>query len=398
MLGLGTIQRTLDVFARAVGKIPAVDEKFKIRARLFGPFPNGPAIWMHGASLGECKMLLSLARILKADVPEIPRVVLTTQKAEVLDFLNPQAEALGISMGMAPLDSPRALRLFMREVNPRMLILAENELWPGYLEAFRKRFRTPRVALVSGRFYRCLTSRNFDAIGFACMQTGADVDRFVAAGDDLVPQKTIVGGDWKLLPFAKSDGEVRPPRNPTVDFAFLSFHLEERRPLLKMLRAAIERGCAVVFAARFDADSVRLERLFSRNGLLTLKWPQVRKGCVSVVDGYGKLPAVLGVSRVAVIGGSFARTLGVHDFWEPLKMGVTTCIGPFARGQDAVVSSLVRDGALVQLRRPDELGKVRTARADAAGRFLAYEREKALAAYKAFVEYVRQTLNPETFQ
>lgn len=398
MLGLGTIQRTLDVFARAVGKIPAVDEKFKIRARLFGPFPSGPAIWMHGASLGECKMLLSLARILKADFPEIPKVVLTTQKAEVLDFLKPQAEASGLSMGMAPVDSPRALRLFMREVKPQMLILAENELWPGYLEIFRKRFRTPRVALVSGRFYSCLTSRSFDAIGFASMQTGSDAGRFIAAGDGLTPQKTIVGGDWKLLPFAKSDGEVRPPQDPTVDLAFLSFHLEERRPLLKMLRVALGRGDAVVFASRFDTDSARFEELFSRSGLQTVKWPLVCKGSVSVVEGYGKLSAVLGSSRAAVVGGSFARTLGVHDFWEPLKMGVTTYIGPFSRGQSAVVRSLVRAGALLQLKCPDELGKVQTARADAARRFLAGEREKVLAVYKAFVEYVRQTLKPETFQ
>lgn len=79
--------------AKAVAKVPIADKHFRLNERLEGPWPAGPFLWMHGASLGECKMLLNLARALQADIPDCPRILVTTQKAEVLDFLRGACKA-----------------------------------------------------------------------------------------------------------------------------------------------------------------------------------------------------------------------------------------------------------------------------------------------------------------
>lgn len=398
MFGIRTFQRTLGVAARVACDIPSLNRKFKIRERVSGPFPEGPCVWMHGASLGECKMLLSLFPFLKKDVPEMPPVVLTTQKAEVLAFLKPLAKNLGIQMCMAPLDTPCSVKNFVKCAKPAVLVLAENELWPGYLDAMRKLSKAPRIALVSGRFRRCADVRNFDAIGFACMQTDADLTRFVAAGDYLISHKAIVGGNWKLLSWAKSGENSACPKNPRVDAAFLSFHWKERKPLLKMLELAAKRDEVIVFAPRRSGDLKKFNPFFGQQKIKTVKWPELKPGCVSVVEGYGKLSEVLAESKISVIGGSFSRTLGVHDFWEPLKMGVTTCIGPYCRGQRAAVSALLREGALIQITSPEKLGKRLSANPETVERFLCREREKVISSYDAFVEYVRRTLNLEAFQ
>ncbi len=398
MFGIQTFQRTLGVAARIACDIPALERKFKIRERVSGPFPEGPCVWMHGASLGECKMLLSLFPFLKKDVPEMPPVVLTTQKAELLDFLKTKEKNLGIQTCMAPLDTPRSMSVFVKCAKPAMLILAENELWPGYLNAMRKISKTPKVALVSGRFRRCADTRNFDAIGFASMQTGSDSTRFVSAGDYLLSHKTIVGGNWKLLSWAKSGVKIACPKNPTVDVAFLSFHWEERKPLLKMLDSTANQGKVAVFAPRYADDLEKFESCFVQNKLKLVTWPEIKPGCVSVVEGYGKLSEVLAESKTSVIGGSFSRTLGVHDFWESLEMGVTTCIGPYSRGQRTAVSALLRDGALIQITSPEKFGKSLSLNPEAAEDFLCREREKVVSSYNAFVEYVRRTLNLEIFR
>ena len=78
MFGLNAIRRTLGIVALAAGKVPSFNEKFKIQDRIRGPFPKGPCFWMHGASLGECKMLLSLAKILRAELPDLPLPALIT--------------------------------------------------------------------------------------------------------------------------------------------------------------------------------------------------------------------------------------------------------------------------------------------------------------------------------
>ena len=41
------------------------------------------------------------------------------------------------------------------------------------------------------------------------------------------------------------------------------------------------------------------------------------------------------------MGGSFDRRLGVHDFWEPLQMGVSTCVGPYAKGHELSTNFLI---------------------------------------------------------
>ena len=132
MVGLNALRSTLGAIAWVASRVSSVESRYKIRSRMYGPFSSGPCFWLHGASLGECKMLLSLAQILKRDVPEIPRILITTQKTEVLEFLKPAVEELGFETSLAPLDSPAVMRRFMESVQPVMLVLAENELWPGY--------------------------------------------------------------------------------------------------------------------------------------------------------------------------------------------------------------------------------------------------------------------------
>ena len=92
--------------AKAVAKVPIVDRQFRINERLEGPWPEGPFLWLHGASLGECKMLLNLAKALQADIPDCPKILITTQKAEVLDHLRETCKACEIVMSIAPADTP----------------------------------------------------------------------------------------------------------------------------------------------------------------------------------------------------------------------------------------------------------------------------------------------------
>lgn len=392
MFGLNAIRKTFGVVALAAGKVSSFNEKFKIQDRIDGPFPEGPCFWMHGASLGECKMLLSLAKILKEENPSLPQILITTQKVEVLKFLAPIADQEGILVSIAPLDTQRAVRNFMKSVKPVLLVLAENELWPGFLAAMRARSIRPSVALVSGRFYRCVDTGEFGAIGFVSMQTGADLTRFVAAGDYSVSAKTIVGGDWKLLSWAKSGVEVEPPKDPTVDTAFLSFHKEEWKPLSQMLQTAVHENEAVVLAPRFEEELCRFRAGLLKENIPTVEWPEVKKGVVSLVTTYGKLTEVLKVSKSSVIGGSFSRTLGVHDFWESLKMGVSTSVGPYSRGQQASVEALLREGAIAQIKTPADYATRRVPDVKVVYSFLAHEREKVISSYKAFESYIHMTL------
>jgi 3-deoxy-D-manno-octulosonic-acid transferase len=107
-------------------KVPALNTRFNINSRLEGPWPEGPFLWFHGASLGECRMLLNLSKCLQEDLPNCPQILITSQKTEVVEFL--QNSGAPVSVALAPVDTPQAMNRFMKTVLPIALILAENEL------------------------------------------------------------------------------------------------------------------------------------------------------------------------------------------------------------------------------------------------------------------------------
>ncbi len=392
MIGLEIVRNVVGVVARVASKVAPLNEKFRIAERLDGPFAEGPCLWMHGASLGECRMLLGLAKILADEVSGLPPILITTQKVEVENFLKPLAAQCGFSVSIAPLDTSQGMERFLKKADPLLLVLAENELWPGFLSAMRQRFKRPSVALVSGRFYRCLSVEAFGCIGFVSMQTSADLARFMAACDYLVSAKSIVGGDWKLLPWSKNPGQNPKTGEPLLDTVFLSFHREELKPLAKMVELAMSAGEAVAVAPRFESEVPVFRSAFSKMNISVVEWPSVKRGAVSLVTAYGKFSAVLRISRSAVVGGSFARSLGVHDFWEPLRMNVPTCIGPYFRGQREAVRELIREKALAQIQKASEYPSRKFPSSEDVGRFLSRERERILASYEAFRRFVETVL------
>lgn len=288
-------------------------KKYKILERLCVPKVCDGAsgcggvrpLWLHGASLGECRMLVSVARALKSDWAECPPILLTTQKAEAVEPLSKMAGGV-CRVAIAPADLPFVVWRFVRRLNPMALVLGENELWPGYVRCMRDR----GLALVSGRVRKTPPWVDFKKFGFVSMQSD--------------------GGNWKILDWARSGAEVCPPKDPDVDVFFISFHKEELPAFLSLAEAAVVKNEAVVLAPRrLEEAELFCDALRAKN-FKVMAWPEIQKGAVSVVKKFGLVREILGRSRRAVVGGSFDKSLGVHDFWEPLCAGVETSVGPFA--------------------------------------------------------------------
>lgn len=347
-------------------------------------------MWFHGASLGECRMLLNVAKYIQEDIKNCPKILITTQKTDVLEFL--QQSGSDISCCIAPADTPYTMVRFIKKVRPIGLVLAENELWPGYLSSMRKISLKPAVAIISGRFQRAVSKSDFSAIGFACMQSGGDLSRLASLCSPETASKIQIGGDWKLLPWVRSNNGIEAPKNPTVDTTFLSMHFSEWNSLLRMTLSSIKRQESVVIIPRRleEVDSFRNE--LRDQELLVVEWPLVQKGAVSLVSRYGQTFEVLSKSKTAVVGGSFARTLGVHDFWEPLQLGVSTCVGPYSHGQKATVEALVREGVLSQLRSTADYSKRDLPDIRLVKTFLTHERAKISESYTQFVAYLNDLI------
>lgn len=383
-------REALGSVAKVAAKVPVIENKYHVKDRLRGPWPKGPFLWLHGASLGECKMLLNLAKCLQEDLPDCPRLLVTTQKVEVLSYI--KESGVDVTASIAPADIPTTMKSFVASVKPLGLILAENELWPGYLSSMLRISTRPSVAVVSGRFHRAVPGMDYSAIGFVSMQTGSDLSRFFSVATRTNKSRMVIGGDWKLLPWVRSGKCVTAPENPTVDTAFISMHIQEWASLCRMVASCIKREESVVLVPRRLSEVADFRKALLDQEINFVDWPLVQKGAVSIVSQFGVTKNVFAVSKTAVIGGSFARGLGVHDFWEPLEQGVATCVGPYAEGQKETVATLVREGVLAQLQSTAEFSKRNTPDVRLVQSFLAHESAKISDSYQQLIDFLKNLL------
>ena len=375
--------------ARAACLLPGLDQEYRIEERLSGPWPAGPYLWLHGASLGECRMLQNLACALREDWADCPKILITSQKAEVVSYLNDACAGIA-DVSIAPADIPSVLDSFVKSVQPLGLVLAENELWPGYLSTMSKLSTRRNVALVSGRYRRSFPFINFSGMGYACMQTASDLGRFTYASKGFVP--CTMGGDWKLLNWARDGGLVCVPQNTTIDVVFLSFHQEEAEAFISMAKDSVDKGDSVVLLPRRLSELNLFRKLLKEAELPVVDYPTVQRGTVSLVSRFGLSREILLKSRSAVVGGSFDRRLGVHDFWEPLQMGVSTCVGPYAKGHEDVVTKLVAAHVVGQIHTPSDFLRRRFPSSDVVRTYLMCERMKVLNSYKLLLNFLKGIL------
>ena len=375
--------------AKAASKWPGLDRKYHIEERLSGPWPDGPYLWLHGASLGECRMLQVLACALKEDLADCPKILITSQKVEVVSFLKDSCAGVA-DVAIAPADVPSSLHSFVSSVQPLGLVLAENELWPGYLSIMSKLSTRRNVALVSGRYRKSFPLLDFSGMGYACMQTASDLGRFTYASKGFVP--CTMGGDWKLLNWARDGGLVCVPEKPSIDVVFVSFHQEEAEAFVSMAKDSVDKGESVVLMPRRLSELNQFRKVLQEAELPVVDYPTVERGAVSLVSRFGLSREIFLKSRSAVMGGSFDRRLGVHDFWEPLQMGVSTCVGPYAKGHDDVVSRLVAAHVLAQIHTPSDYLRRRTPAVDTVRTFLMGEKRKVLNSYKLLLNFIKGLL------
>ena len=241
------------------------------------------------------------------------------------------------------------MKNFLATVKPIALILGENELWPGYLSTMKRLCLKPSVAIVSGRFHAAIPGIDFSPIGFASMQTGGDLSRFLNVASRANIAKMMIGGDWKILPWVRSGSEVKAPENPTIDTVFVSMHMAEWASLCRMVVSSIKRQESVVLVPRRLEEVETFRKALIEQELTVVEWPLVQKGAVSMVNKFGLTKEVFAISKSAIIGGSFSRGL-----WRPRLLG--TAPGgcrhlhrALSAGQKEKAAALVREGVIVQL-------------------------------------------------
>jgi 3-deoxy-D-manno-octulosonic-acid transferase len=112
----------------------------------FSARPERP-IWFHAVSMGEVKLAVSLARLVREQLPRVPLLLSTTTPTG--RALAERLLAREIGLIYYPLDFYGAVKRAFALLRPRLFVALETELWPNFLDRAR-RSGVP-LFLVNGR-------------------------------------------------------------------------------------------------------------------------------------------------------------------------------------------------------------------------------------------------------
>jgi 3-deoxy-D-manno-octulosonic-acid transferase len=332
-----------------------------------------PCIWLHAVSVGEVNLLAPLLARLEQQHPEWACVISTTTKT---GFDLAKKKYAPRTVFYCPLDFSWAVRVAVKRVRPRLLVLAELELWPNLIRIARK--SGARVAVVNGRLsdrslrgyrrIRPLIARWLQSLDAIAVQNAEYAARFQELGAR--PDRVLLTGSIKF------DGAQTDRRNPKTqqlarlagigdgDTVFLAGSTQEPEEELALqvyreLADDYPRLRLIVtprHPERFEEVASLLERCglrWQRRSRLDEEGadPQAR---VLLVDAIGELGAWWGTAQIGFVGGSMG-TRGGQNMIEPAAYGVAVSFGPATDNFRDVVALLRQRDAAVVVANRDEL-------------------------------------------
>lgn len=323
--------------------------------------PDGTLIWLHGASVGETRVNLTLAAALAAARPDAS-LLITTHTLTGAETARRELPARAIHQ-FAPLDTPGAALRFLDHWRPDLAVFAESELWPNLIAAASA--RGVPLALVNAR----MSARSMMRWARRAPKSAAWLlSRFawIGAADRLTAQglTALAGREAPRIGNLKLDA---PP--PGVDAAALadlraltgarpvwcaaSTHAGEEETVLEAHRtlciAAPET--LLILVPRHPDRGDDVEALVRDAGFSAARrsrgeapGPDTE---VYLADTLGEMGLFLRAALVTLLGGSLVRNIGGHNPAEPVGAGSALLTGPYTHNFADVFAELEAAGGAV---------------------------------------------------
>ncbi len=327
-------------------------------------------IWIHAVSVGEVNAVRPLLAALKKRHPESP-IVLSTVTDTGQEIARQLAEPSATFY--LPIDLRTCCRRTVQRVNPRLLILAETEIWPNLLAVLNE-CAIP-VVLINGRLsdksfprYRRIRrwmKPNLERIALFLVQTETDAERFREIGVN--PDRIKVAGNLKFD--GVRVGEDPETRNHWRELLGMSDHEVlvaggstfegEEEILLNVWRQLQEKHPVKLILAprhpeRFSTVATLLRRTGTPFALRSTIGETTEKAPVILLDTMGELVSVYAASDIAFLGKSMCGVGGQNPV-EPAARGIPVVFGPHMENFRVAAQILLASGAAAQVHGEQEL-------------------------------------------
>lgn len=320
--------------------------KIGLKRQKILPKGDKKCVWIHATSLGEAMSTKQLVeKIGKAKDRHIIFSTFTSVGYEYAKTLRGVDQVI-----ILPSDLKGVMRDLIKKIQPDLFVLIESDYWFHCLTELKK-YGT-KMVLVGGRisdrsykrfkrvpiFSRSLFS-NFDRF---LLQDSFMKEKFLGLG--VFEEKIDVIGNLKLDAYSENVLENYLPKGRSY-ITLGSTHKDEEESLLKAL-SSLKGDVTFVVAPRRPDRFLEVEQLLKR---LSLSWRYVdEKGKgderVIFVNKLGVLDRCYKESDLAIVCGSFYKSTGGHNVYEPVRLGTPVLYGPYTFNQGSLTTIVERFG------------------------------------------------------
>jgi 3-deoxy-D-manno-octulosonic-acid transferase len=302
------------------------------------PRPDGPLIWVHGASVGEMLAVVPLIERLRAR----DFAVLLTSGTVTSGALAEQRLPAGAMHQFVPVDVPQFAARFLDYWRPDLALFVESDLWPNLILGCTAR-KIPMI-LVNGR----ISERSFrrwrlvpgasaallSRFDLCLAQSAADAQRLSRLG---APRVSSTGNLKLDVPAPPVDAATLHRFNaliglrevvaaasthPGEETAMIAAHRRLRTKIPNLLTVIAprhpERGPSIADIATVAGLAVGMR---SRSEL-----PK-RDVDVYIADSLGELGLIYRIAPIVFMGGSLISRGGQNPI-EPIRLGAAVLHGP----------------------------------------------------------------------
>lgn len=321
-----------------------------------------PTIWIHAVSVGEVLAVSRLVAELRSKFPD-KRVVVSTTTATGQKLARDKFGEQDVFY--FPLDFAFAVRAYLRELKPELIVLAETEFWPRFLhEACRAGVR---VAVVNARIsdrsfpryrrWRRFVGRILRHVELFLAQTEEDARRLGEIG---APEDRVrVSGNLKfdiVIREAAFTSQLRSmlerAGSPKVVVAGSTVEGEEELVVSAFRETFAQGGPGVlVLAPRHPERFASVAQMLAETGVPVWRRSQLRGDeelalGVLLLDTVGELASIYSLADVAFVGGSLVPR-GGHNILEPASYGKAIIVGPHTENFRDIVEMFRREQAVL---------------------------------------------------
>lgn len=321
--------------------------------------PKGRLIWLHGASVGETKMMLPLIKRLYEAHPETSFLV-TSGTLTSADLMAAQLPDYALHQYL-PFDAPKYVRRFLEHWTPDLAVWMESEIWPNLI--FQTKAMGIPMALINARMneksLRGWRKRGrFAKDVFACFDAVLPADEVTKAGLSHILERplTSVGNlkyDAPTLTFDEAEkNALKSAMGHRPIWVAASIHAEEMKTVFQAHKA-IKSGACLILAPRHPSEAAS-RMIVADHPHVT--FAQRSKGQIPnaatdiyLFDTFGEMGLAFSLADIALVGGSLSSELMGHNPLEPIRLGIPTVTGPHFASFAEIYTPYIKEKAVIAI-------------------------------------------------